>query len=511
VGRYSDFTRSFLPRHESNRARWSNIILQFSSPEGVPPIDVYRIGDTYFVRDGNHRVSVARALGNSHIEAYVTPIQTKVPLSPDVEPDDLIIIEEYADFLERTGLDESRPEAEFTVTTPGRYLGMMEQIEVHRYYLQRKRQRPVSFEDAAADWYEDVYLPLVAVIRERDILHHFEGLTETDLYVWLARYREELAETLGWWVEPEAAAGELVARHSPRPQQVLGRVSDKVLDAIVPPALAAGPAPGHWREERQEMRVAKNMFRDILVPVSGKEEGWRALEQALLVATHEEGRVHGLYVVPGGRALDPAAIQQVQEQFEAHCRAVGIPGELRLETGVITDAICNQGQWTDLMVLRLTHPPGTLPSERLSSGFSILIRRCSRPILAVPGEVSQMRRPLLAYDGSRKAQEALFVATYLAAAWDSELTVLTVAEPLQRNGLKDARQYLEEQKVPASFIKRKRQGMTVGAIILEEAAEAGCDLIIMGGYGYKPVLEVVLGSSVDEVLQRSKVPVLICR
>ncbi|NIP41417.1 MAG: universal stress protein, partial [Aliifodinibius sp.] len=63
VGRYSDFSRNFLPLQDSAKSRWVSVMVETSSLKGLPPIDVYQIGDVYFVLDGNHRVSVARELG----------------------------------------------------------------------------------------------------------------------------------------------------------------------------------------------------------------------------------------------------------------------------------------------------------------------------------------------------------------------------------------------------------------------------------------------------------------
>ena len=119
VGRYADFTRSFLPRQDSDQERWAKVKVAVTGLGGLPPIDVYQIDQAYFVLDGNHRVSVARQVGATHIQAYVTEVRTRVPLSPDVQPDDLILKGEYADFLERTRLDELRPEADLSVTVPG--------------------------------------------------------------------------------------------------------------------------------------------------------------------------------------------------------------------------------------------------------------------------------------------------------------------------------------------------------------------------------------------------------
>ncbi len=121
VGRYRDFTRSFLPRLESNKHRWANVKLRALYRGGVSPIEVYQLGDVYFVLDGNHRVSVARQLGAETIQAYVTQVHSRVPLSDDVHTDELIIKTRYARFLDATALDQSRPGLNLLVTAPGQY------------------------------------------------------------------------------------------------------------------------------------------------------------------------------------------------------------------------------------------------------------------------------------------------------------------------------------------------------------------------------------------------------
>ncbi len=110
VGRYTDFTRDFLPRRDVNPERWARVKLAASGYAGLSPIDVYKIGDVYFVQDGNHRVSVARQLGSEYIQAYVTEVYTHIPLTKDIQPDDLIRKAEYSQFLEKTSLDRLRPE-----------------------------------------------------------------------------------------------------------------------------------------------------------------------------------------------------------------------------------------------------------------------------------------------------------------------------------------------------------------------------------------------------------------
>ncbi len=163
----------------------------------------------------------------------------------------------------------------------------------------------------------------------------------------------------------------------------------------------------------------------------------------------------------------------------------------------------------DLVVVRLAHPPSAQPLERLSSGFRTLIRRCPRPVLAVPRAATPLRRLLLAFDNSPKAKEALFVAAYLAGDPGTRLTVINVTENAgAADPLAFARQYLEFHEVAADF---QTAGGPVPAAIRRAAGELESDLILMGGYGAQPVVEVLLGSSVDQVLRTAPVPLLLCR
>jgi hypothetical protein len=70
-GRSHDFDNHFWPLHEDNRDRWVNIAQVMSSKKGLPPVQLIHTDAGYFVRDGHHRISVARALGQAAIEAEV--------------------------------------------------------------------------------------------------------------------------------------------------------------------------------------------------------------------------------------------------------------------------------------------------------------------------------------------------------------------------------------------------------------------------------------------------------
>jgi hypothetical protein len=191
VGRYRDFTRSFLPRNPELRARWQ-VVDAVVATRGVPPIEVYQVGEAYFVLDGNHRVSVARQSGAHTIEAHVWEFQTPAGLSANANLDELLIKEEYAQFLERTKLDILRSETQIIFTAPGRYREIELQIELYREILEQIDREPVSYEEAVTAWYDMVYTPATQIIREQGILERFPERTEADLFVWIWRYNEEL-------------------------------------------------------------------------------------------------------------------------------------------------------------------------------------------------------------------------------------------------------------------------------------------------------------------------------
>jgi hypothetical protein len=231
VGRCDDFTRSFLPREAINQQRWAIVKANLAK---WPPIRVYQIDQAYFVQDGHHRVSVARQIGLSYIEAYVTEVHTSVPLSPEHQPDDLIVKAEYAEFLERTRLDKLRPEADLSVSVPGQYRVLEEHIEAHRHFVGSGQERETSHEETVVHWYDEVYWPVVEVIREQGLLQDFPKRTETDLYLWFLEHRTALENELGKEVGPKTAATSLAAQFGPWPRRVMARIRDKIRNAIMP-------------------------------------------------------------------------------------------------------------------------------------------------------------------------------------------------------------------------------------------------------------------------------------
>jgi nucleotide-binding universal stress UspA family protein len=487
LGRYTEFTRSFLPRKNEDQERWARVKTVIDDPRGagLPPIEVYKVGEVYFVLDGNHRVSVARQEGFEFIEAHVIEVRTDIPVTPDLQPDDLIVKSEYAGFLEQTDLTRLRPGVDLSVTVPGQYEKLLEHIQVHRYFMGIDFQRDISYPEAVGHWYNAVYLPIVEPIRERGLLRWFPGRTATDMYLWVSEYRAALENELGWSIRPEAAAAELATKKNPESD-----LSDT----------------GSWRIAKMFDRYTDRLFRDILVSITGTAESWQALEQAILVAQSEEAVLHGLHVISRRAKVDERETQEIQARFTQRCQEANVKGSLAVVKGDIPRQVCGRALLTDLVVLNVSHPP--LPGlSSLNSGLRSIIWRSARPILTVPGKVSKMDKALLAFDGSPKSREALFVATYLAEKWKAALTVLTVAKKAASSVQDYARSYLELHEIQADFLVENGPHETIMKVIKERQI----NLVLMGGYSGSAWKEVIVGSMVNLLLRKADCPLLICR
>ena len=507
VGRYQDFTRSFLPKNDSNEERWARVMTAITDMKGIPPIEVYQVGDAYFVKDGNHRVSVARQLGSKTISAYVTEVETRVPLTADDDPDEVICKARYADFLESTNLDKLLPKANLFMTFCGQYQVLLDQINVECRLLGDDSNLDCEGGDwntAVLTWYKEVYLPVVKLIRELGVMHRFPERTEADIYVLLSEEREELEEALQWRLDPQTAVTALLQEQQPRP--LLSRFID-----VVAPSLEQGPQPGSWRQQQIALSREGHLFENILVLLEGIEDDWRILDRIIYWAQQDNDHILGLHIVDKQSQTNSEAVQKLRAEFERRCQEAGVNGEFAIEVGSLTKTIIKRAAWVDLVVINLTNPPEAQPLARLRPGWGRLIQRCPRPILAVPNAIqTDFNNALLAYDGSAKADEALFVATYYAVRWRMDLTVLTVGtQHTDTIALDLAREYLEKHGVTwANYVLGEEP---ISDAILTTAAQYNSNFLIMGGFGRQPLQHIMLGSTVEHMLREFKRPMLICR
>jgi hypothetical protein len=188
VGRYQDFTSAFLPRRDNLRQRWQGV-WSAKTTKGLPPIELYKVGQAYFVTDGNHRVSIARTAGEKTIDAYVCEYISPMELSGEADLDEVLCKAEYGEFLRKTQL---QPEKEILFTVLGRYMEIECQIRSIQQSLENERREPVSFDEAAALWYQEIYSPTIREIEESGLMERFPERTEADLFIWMWQREPEL-------------------------------------------------------------------------------------------------------------------------------------------------------------------------------------------------------------------------------------------------------------------------------------------------------------------------------
>ena len=486
VGRYTDFTRTFLPRSDNDQERWTRVKTAFmESGASLPPIEVYKVGEAYFVVDGNHRVSIARQEGLVSIEGRVIEFKTDTPLTPNVQPDDLIIKAEYVEFLDATNIHQAYPNADLSVTSCCQFEKLMDQIRVCQYTLQEESKQDVSLQDAAESWYNTMYIPLAEAIRDRGLLRWFPNRTITDLYLWISENRAALEKELGWEVRSDIAATDLILQSSVKSE------------------------PGSWRKAHTISRYTDHLFEDILVPISGYKESWDSLDQAILIAQRENAKLHGLHIVDTLDDAESSDSLGVKARFDQTCKEAGVEGNLAVDVGDITTKICERAVLTDLIVLKITNPPSTGISA-FQSPFRTIIERSSRPLLTVPDAAHNFKRALLAYDGTDRSKEALFVAAYLAETWKTELIVFTAPDgpKLKEDAQDHVRRYLEFHEMEAEYVISEHGAMDY---LKKTVEERNVDLVLMGSHGGSVLQQILVGSALDYMLRESKVPTFICR
>jgi hypothetical protein len=193
LGRSREFNRAFLPREEALRQRWTDVEGLARGPVGFPPIDLYQVGDVYFVVDGHHRVSVARRLGAPSIEARVREFQTPVAVDRHDSIEDILLKKGWTSFLDATGLVPESDD-DFRATTVAAYERLLEHIRVHRYFRGIDLDRPFGWDEAVASWRDLVYRPMIRRICESGVMDDFEDRTPTDFYLFVMDHLHTLRE-----------------------------------------------------------------------------------------------------------------------------------------------------------------------------------------------------------------------------------------------------------------------------------------------------------------------------
>ncbi len=195
VDRRKEFDREFRPTSSRARARFERIAEASRRGVSLPPIDVYRIGELHFVRDGHHRVAVARVQGRDTIDAHVVEVMTKVLADSSITLGDLPLKSHERLFHERVPLPPDA-RARIALTDPMQYGTLAEGVEAWGYRLSQHDERYIDRPQTALRWFHEEYVPVVAILCEAELIGRRE--TQTDAYLRLSGERYRIMRTQDW-------------------------------------------------------------------------------------------------------------------------------------------------------------------------------------------------------------------------------------------------------------------------------------------------------------------------
>ena len=184
------FTRRFEPRHRFSRDRLRSLETAFPDG-GFPPIVAVKLGETYFVIDGHHRVALARRHRGETIDADITEFVARVPLPSGADMVEVVLRELERVFLEESGLADARGEVRVSASRPALYLELLENLQVHGYHLMRRQGRVLGEAEIAADWYDRIYAPVIKAIERDRLGKDYRDAPDADLFLLLHRHRRE--------------------------------------------------------------------------------------------------------------------------------------------------------------------------------------------------------------------------------------------------------------------------------------------------------------------------------
>ncbi len=496
VNRTSDFDRKFRPLHDDDSSRWANVKSAMISPHavGVPPVSLYKIGEAYFVMDGNHRISIAQEMGLDSIEAYVTEVKTKVSLSSSFTLEELVEKAALADFLEDTHLDRILPGIDLSLKSIENYPLLKEHLDTHKYYMSIEQNHEVSFDDAVLDWYDHIYSPVARIIEDSGLQYEFPAYTVTDLYLWVLDKQQSLLEEYGTPFKTENVV-DFVASQEGKQTKTSGIAADQELDKRLT-----------GRYEGQE----DCLFRDILVGVSHSDPDLLAQQQAILMNRCTDGNIMGLHVMVQSDQATPATEAELETNFYQRLNDNQMKGRFLTIRGNVSKTLQEFGLLSDILVVKLSFPPGGSVFDRLSSGVISLLQSSRRPVVFVKEAAMRVSRILLIYDDSEKAREALYIAAYYGARYGCGLHILMPEKDSKSNeeAIDFAQEYLKSLNLDYQTVMLSHNELAENLTTFIE--ENSISTVMLGGYSTTGLLERIFSSTIDHVLELSPVPVLVC-
>ncbi|MDD3948586.1 MAG: universal stress protein, partial [Anaerolineaceae bacterium] len=422
-------------------------------------------------------------------------VKTKVSLSSSFTLDELVEKAALADFLEDTHLDRILPGIDLSLKRIENYSLLKEHINVHQYYMGIEQNREVSFQEATVDWYDKIYTPVAEIIENSGLHQEYQDLTTTDLYLWVLDQQQILQEEIGTSIKTENVV-DYVASQDGKETSKTGTTTDEEREIIL---------------TESEPQQPDCLFRDIMVSISESDSDWIALEQAMLVNRCSNGSILGIHVLSESSEQKEKDLLPDENEFSERISSRGMKGRLLTVSGDISKSLRDYSLLTDLMVLKLTFPPGGSVFDRLSSGIITLLQTSRRPVLFVKEDPLVVSNILLLYDEREKSREALFISAYYAARYGCSLSIGIPSKEGSASvkSMDFAHEYLSALGVQfeSCFLDQEKIEQELPVLIEQKQFST----VIMGGYESGGLLDRIFASNVDKVLEIADVPVLVCQ
>ena len=278
------------------------------------------------------------------------------------------------------------------------------------------------------------------------------------------------------------------------------------------------------------------MIKNILVPLDGSEHAKGALEYAVWITEKFDGTLFGQHIIDtisiegtffhdisGSLGFEPyldfsSKMREILEErgkmildeFAAYCEKRHVRYTTFLDMGLIANEICERSKVADLVLIGHRGVNEEFSTGLLGSTAETITRKCPRPVFVSTRQFNAVANPLLAYDGSQRASSAMESAAEVCTVLRLPLTVLTVGrdETVIRNNLQQAKNYLSSYPIEVTY--RTTQGYPEQKII-ERIVSHQHDLLFIGAYGHRRIIEMVLGSTTEYVLRNAPCPVFLNR
>jgi len=278
------------------------------------------------------------------------------------------------------------------------------------------------------------------------------------------------------------------------------------------------------------------MIKHILVGIDTSEHSQGARDYAFYLGHRLDATVTGLHVVDlvsienpvyhdisGSLGLEPYPDlpsrmrevltergRSVLQDFASAARQRRVHAETVLDLGIVANQICDRARSADLLIIGHRGINERFSTGLLGSTAESVARKSPQPLLVSPRQFREIRRPVLAYDGSGRAARAMRSAAEIAALLDIPLAVITVARDskLGQKTLNEARSYLEPYSIKTSF--NLLQGNTHEQIV-KFLNDSDADIAFLGSYGHSRFIEMVIGSNTEYVMRNARCPVFLFR